>query len=142
MEKQTQVSEAETEALRQTYAALNRNDIDAAVAALDTQVDWIEPAEYTGGATVHGKDAVKAHLLRARATWAEGSCEPERFVVAGDQIIVLIHVHVRLKNETAWRDGRHAAVFTFSNGKATEMRIFDDTREAFAWCGLEAGEAD
>src|SRR5262245_43219382 len=125
-----------TEALKELYAALNRNDIEAAVNALDPQIAWIEPAEYTGGATVHGREAVAAHLKRARATWAEGSCEPERFVVAGDKVVVFIHVHVRLKTETEFRDGRHAAVYTFRDGKAIEMRIFDDERDALEWAGV------
>jgi len=128
----------EIAALKATYAAINRNDIDAAVEPFDPQIAWIEPAEYTGSATCHGRDAVEAHLKRARATWAEGSCEPERFVVAGDRIVVLIRVHVRLKGETDWREGVHAAVYTFRDGKAVEMRIVDDPQEALASVAMPA----
>jgi len=67
---------------------------------------------------------------------AEGSCEAERFSAAGDKIVVHIRVRVRLKHETDWREGRHAAVYTFRNGKAVEMRIFDDTQEALDWAGV------
>ena len=35
---------AETEALREAYAALNRNDIPASVKAFDPQIEWTEPA--------------------------------------------------------------------------------------------------
>jgi len=127
---------AETEALKETYAALNRNDIEAAVRPFDVQIVWIEPAGYSPDGTYHGLAAVKAHLSKARSTWAEGRCEAERFIVAGDRIIVLIYVHVRLEHETEWREGRHAAAYTFRNGKAIEMRIFDDQREAFEWAGV------
>jgi hypothetical protein len=34
-----------------------------------------------------------------------------------------------------------AAVYTFRNGKATEMRIFDDHRQALEWAGIEASDA-
>ena len=141
MDKLTPSVAVETDALRETDAALNRNDIEATVKAFDAQIAWIEPAEYPGGGTYHGHAAVKAHLSRARGTWAEGSCEPERFIVAGDKVIVFIHVRVRLKHETEWREGRHAAVYTFRNGKATEMRIFDDKRQALEWAGVEASDA-
>ena len=134
MDKPTPPLAAETEALRATYAALNRNDIEAAVKPFDTEIAWIEPPEY--GATCHGRAAGKAHLSRARGTWAEGSCEAERFSAAGDKIVVHIRVRVRLKHETDWREGRHAAVYTFRNGKAVEMRIFDDTQEALDWAGV------
>jgi ketosteroid isomerase-like protein len=90
MDNLTSSLAAETEALRETYAALNRNDIEATVKASDPRIAWIEPAEYPGGGTYHGHAAVKAHLSRARGTWAEGSCEPERFLVAGDKVIVFI----------------------------------------------------
>jgi ketosteroid isomerase-like protein len=138
MGKLTPSLAAETAALRETYAALNRNDIKAAIEAFDPRITWIEPADYPSGGTYHGLAAVKAHLSRARATWAEGSCEPERFVVAGDKVIVFLRVRVRLKAETEWREGAHAAVYTFRNGKAIEMRIIDDEREALEWAGAEA----
>ena len=130
---------AETEALRETYAALNRNDIEAAVRPFDPQIVWIEPSDYPMGGAHHGRATVHAHLAKARNTWAEGACEAERFIVAGDKIVVSIYVHVRLKHETEWREGRHAAVYTFRNGKAVEMRIFDDEREALEWAGAAPG---
>ena len=61
----------ETELLQRTYAALNRNDIQAMVEAFDPQVEWIEPVEYPSGGTYRGLAAVKAHLSDSRATWAE-----------------------------------------------------------------------
>ena len=86
-------------------------------------------------------EAVKAHLTWARDTWAEGRCEAERFIDVGDKIVVFIHVRVKLKTETEWREGRHASVYTFRNGLATEMRIFDDEQEALEWAGAKASEA-
>ena len=133
MDKLTPSLRAETDALRATYSALNRSDIEAAVDAFDPEIAWIEPAEYPGGGTYHGHAAVKAHLSRARGNWAEGSCDLERFIVAGDKVVVFIHVRVRLKHETEWREGRHAAVYTFRNGKSVEMRIFDDKQQALEW---------
>src|SRR6266705_2371602 len=88
---------AETEALRKAYAAFNRNDIAATVEAFDPQIEWTEPAEFPGGGTYHGHEGVKAYLSQSRARWAEGRSEPERFIVAGDKIIVFVHVRARLK---------------------------------------------
>jgi ketosteroid isomerase-like protein len=131
MDKPTPSLATETAALREAYAALNRNDIEATVKAFDSQIAWIEPAEY--GGTYLGVEAVKAHLSQSRDAWAEGTCEPERFITVGDKVIVDIYVHVRLKNETEWREGRHAAVYTFRNSKAIEMRIFDEPQRALEW---------
>ena len=133
---------AETEALRDAYAALNRNDIPAMVDAFDPQIEWTEPDEFAGGGTQRGRAAVQAHLSWARGTWAEGRCEPERFVVAGDKIVVFVHVRVRLQDEAEWREGRLADVYTFRDGKAIQKRSFADRQQALEWAGVEAPAAD
>ena len=93
------------------------------------------PAHPQGG-TYRGLAAVTAHVSKGRGTWAEGSCEPERFIVAGDRVIVLAHVRVRLKHETEWREGRTADVYTFRDGKAIQFYTFFDERQAFEWAGV------
>jgi len=60
-------------ALREAYVAFNRGDMDAAVASLDPQIEWTEPAEFPGGGTYHGRDAAKGYLTQSRAAWAESS---------------------------------------------------------------------
>lgn len=131
----------EAEALRAAYAALNRNDIPGFVAVFDPQIERIEPADFPQGGTYHGLEAVKAHVSKGRGTWAEGRCEPERFIVAGDRIIVLVRVRVRLKHEMEWREGRIADVYTFRNGRAIQFRTFADERQALEWAGVKASGA-
>lgn len=120
-----------TEILRELYAALNRGDIAAVVKDFDPDIVWIEP--FNNPDTYRRRDVVQAHFTQARSNWAEGSCEPERFVVAGDKIVVFLHIHVRLKSETEWREGRHAAAYTFRDGKIVEMRIIEDDQQALKW---------
>ena len=102
---------AETKALREAYAAFNRNDVAAFVRIFDPQIEWVEPVEFLGGGTYRGLDVVLAHLTKSRQAWAEGSCQPQRIIVAGDRIIQFVDVHVRLKHETAWRDGQVVEVY-------------------------------
>jgi len=71
--------------LRAAYAAFNRGDFNAAVAALDPKIEWTEPTEFPGGGTCHGREAVKKYLMQSGAGWAEGSSESERFKTAGDR---------------------------------------------------------
>ena len=129
---------AETKGLKEAYAALNRNDIPNFVKIFDEDIEWVEFAESPGGGTYKGRAAIEAHATQARGTWAEGSCEPERFIVAGDKIVVFVYVHVRLKSETEWREGRIADVYTFRNGKVIHMRNFFDRAQALEWAGAEA----
>ncbi len=142
MSKVTTSRAAETEALREAYAALNRNDIPGFAAVFDPQIERIEPAEFPQGGTYHGLAAVTEHVVKGRGTWAEGGCEPERFIVAGDRVIVFVHVRVRLKDETEWREGRIADVFTFRNGKAIQFRTFAEEQQALEWVGVKASDAN
>lgn len=130
----------EVEALRNGYAALNRGDVEGFTAAFAPDFVCIEPASFPMGGTYRGLPDATAHFASARDAWAEGVCEPVRFIVAGDKVVVLVHVHVRLKHETEWREGRLADVYTFRNGKAVEMRIFADQQDAIAWAGAAAPE--
>jgi ketosteroid isomerase-like protein len=84
--------------LRAAYAAFNRGDIEAAVQSLDPQIDWSEPAEFPGGGTYYGREAVKRYLTQSRAAWAEASSEPERFITSGNRIVVFVHARVRAKD--------------------------------------------
>lgn len=137
MDEQTPALAAEVEAVKETYAAINRNDIPAALKHFDPQMEWIEPPDYPGGGTHRGHAAVLANISKGRNTWAEGSCELERFIVAGDKIVVFVHARVRLHDHTDWIDGRFADVYTFRNGKAIQMRSFGERQEALEWVGVK-----
>ena len=127
---------AEENILRAAYAALNRGDVAGFVRGFDPQVERVE---LFSGECYHGLAAVTEHVARGRGTWAEGECHPQRFLVAGDRVVVLVDVRVRLKNEKDWRTGRLADVFTFRDGRIIEFRSFGDEREGLEWAGVTAG---
>jgi uncharacterized protein len=125
------------EALRRAYAAFNRNDIPATVEALDPQIEWVEPAEFPGGGTYHGHAGVMAYLTQSRAACAEVHSEPERFIVAGDKIVVFVHARVLPKGSSEWQEVRLADVYTFKAGTAVQMHAFADRRQALDWAGAK-----
>lgn len=127
----------ETEALRQAYADLNRNNLEGFAEIFDPQIERIEPPEFPLGGAYHGLEAVKAHVSQGRSTWAEGSCEPTRFVAAGDKIVVFVQIRVRLKDKTDWIEGRIADVYTWRNGKVIQFRTFGDEHQALEWAGVK-----
>src|SRR5690349_24380731 len=86
-------SSAEIESLKAAYAALNRNDIPGFLAVFDPQVERFEPPGFPEGQRFLGIDAFAEHTKRARGTWAEGTCEPRRFIAAGEKVVVSCHVH-------------------------------------------------
>lgn len=137
MNEPTSTFAAEIAALRNAYAALNRGDVPGFVRLFDANIERIE--EFPSGSTHHGLAAVTAHVATARATWAEGGCEPQRSCVAGERVILFVNVRVRLKTETTWREGRTVDIYTFRNGKVVEFRTFIDERQALQWAGFSVG---
>ncbi|HEV8041681.1 MAG TPA: nuclear transport factor 2 family protein [Bryobacteraceae bacterium] len=124
-------------ALRRAYDAFNRGDIDTTVEPLHPDIEWTEPSEFPGGGTYRGHAGVKGYLAQSRANWAEGRSEPERFIAAGDRIVVFVYVRARTKDSTDWTEIRLADVYTFSQGKAVSMRAFADRTQALQWVGIE-----
>ena len=105
----------ETEALKEFFAAINRNDVQAITKDFDPEILRIEPEGFpTAG--VYGIAEVQEHVRKGRATWAEGTCQPEKFLVNGDKVVVYLHAWVRLKDATEWVGGRFADGFVFRNG--------------------------
>lgn len=132
----------ETNAVREAYAALNRNDISAFLELFDSDIERVELLGAPSGVAYHGLAEMEAHVLKARGAWVEGSCEPERFSFVGDRIVVSVYVHVRLQNETEWRDGRVTDVFTFRNGKVIQFYSFIDEGQALEWAGRRCPDAN
>jgi len=125
------------EALREAYAAFNRGDVDSAVQSLDPQIEWIEPAEFPGGGTYHGREEAKRYLAQSRAAWAEVISEPVEFIPVDNRIVVFVHARVRPKDKNEWQAVDLADVYTFQNGKATAMRAFTNRQDALAWSGIK-----
>lgn len=134
---------AEIDAIRQAYAALNRGDVAGFVQMFDPQIERIErldPANFPSGRAFHGLTAVTEHVTQGRATWAEGGCHPQEFIVNANRVLVLVDVRVRVKDETQWREGRVADGYAFRNGKAIAFHTFGDERQAREWAGIEGSD--
>jgi len=123
--------------LRGAYAAFNRGDMDAAVQALDPQIEWREPAAFPGGGTYRGREAVKQYLAQSRAGWAEGSSEPVQFIAAGERMVVFVQARFRNKGSSEWHEVNLADVYTIREGKIVEMHAFADRQEALRWAGVQ-----
>lgn len=123
----------EAESLRDAYAALNRGDIDGFMKIFDPEILRVEFEGSPRAGIFQGFDEVREHVIRGRSTWAEGGCEPQRYIVAGDKVIVAVHVSVRLKGEADWLEGDVADGFLFRDGKVIEFRTFADESEALRW---------
>ena len=84
---------------------------------LDLNVEWVEPAEFPGGGAYYGVEGAKQYLIQSRAAAAEVISEPEKFIAAGNRIVVFVHARVLPKGSNAWQDVR-LGMFTRLNTDA------------------------
>jgi ketosteroid isomerase-like protein len=110
------------------YAAYARGDIEAAVAGLHPEVEWIEPDEFPNGGRRQGPAAVAEYLRSAREMWAELVSERSAVRRGGD-IVIIHHVSGRLVDGTE-HEATVADVFTVRDGQAVRMRAYADPAEA------------
>ena len=131
----------ETQALERFFAAINRNDMQAVTRDFDRQIVRIEPEGFPTAGTYRGINDVQEHVAKGRGTWAEGTCNPEKYLVNGDKVVVYLHARVRLKDSTDWVGGRFADGFEFRNGKIIQYVSFGERLDALKWAGLEDQKA-
>ena len=127
----------EIEVLAQLFAAINRNDMQAITKDFDPQIVRIEPEGFPTSGTYRGIAVVQEQITKGRGTWAEGTCQPEKFLVNKDKVVVYVHVWVRLKDSTEWIDARFADGFVFHNRKITQYLSFGERGDALRWAGIE-----
>jgi ketosteroid isomerase-like protein len=128
---------ANIEALEQFYAAINRNDMQAITRDFDPQIVRTEPEGFPTAGTYRGTEEVREHVKRGRGTWAEGTCQPEKFFANEDKVVVYLHARVRLHDSTDWVGGRFADGFVFRGGKITQYLSFGERVDALRWAGIE-----
>jgi ketosteroid isomerase-like protein len=130
----------QTEALKEFFAAINRNDMHAITKDFDPEIVRIEPEGFPAAGTYRGIKEVQEHVAKGRGTWAEGTCEPEGFFENGDKVVVYLHARVRLRDSNEWIDGRFADGFVFRDGKIIDYRSFGDRANALEWAGIKGAE--
>ena len=127
----------EVDALKQFFAAINRNDMQAMIKDFDPGIVRIEPEGFPTAGTYRGIPEVQEHVRKGRGSWAEGTCDPEKFLQNGDKVVVYLHAHVRLHGSTEWVGGRFADGFVLRNGRIVEYLSFGERSQALIWAGIE-----
>lgn len=114
-----------TDTLRGGYEAFGRGDIAAVLAIFDPGIEWYAPEELPGGGTYRGPEAVAGFFAGLSEHYEELAVLPDRFLDAGDQVVVEGHHRGKI-NGTPFEIG-FAHVWTLSDGRAVRFREYMDT---------------
>jgi ketosteroid isomerase-like protein len=117
------------DAVRRSYEAFARDDLDAVVADMHDEIEWHQAQGLPHGGVYHGLPAVRRAIFEPldEEWWDEFSADPSEFLEAGADIVVLGRYRGRAKETGKTLDVPFAHIWTFSGGKAVRFRQFLDT---------------
>jgi ketosteroid isomerase-like protein len=137
------MSEENVDLLRPAYALFNLNAVvDGKLDALfdeiaDPEIVIIPPPVYPDEASsFRGLEESKAFFRRLAEVWEDWRFVPEDFLAAGDYVVVIGYLHAKGKGSGAEIDTPGAHVWSFRDGKATQVQVHLNRGEALEAAGL------
>jgi ketosteroid isomerase-like protein len=131
------MSQENVEMVRTLLRAFDRADYEAALEALDSEIEWQVPPGISIGREVYrGRDEVQRGFAEWLAAWDTFRFEPEEMLDRGDHVVLGgmqvsrgrgSGIEVRLPT---------FHVFTLRDGKVTRHRSYRDRSEALEAVGL------
>ena len=118
------------EAVRSSYEAFGRGDLDGALAMMDDEIEWHQAQGLPHGGLYHGLAAVRAAVFDPldEEWWDEFDATPAEILIGGDHAVVLGRYTGRAKGTGRPLDVPFAHVWRFRDGRAVRFHQFTDTR--------------
>jgi len=117
------------ELVRRSYAAFDRDDLDAVLADMHPDIEWHQAQGLPHGGLYHGVDEVRRNIFEPldEEWWSEFSAAPEQFLDAGAEIVVIGRYHGIAKGTGKVLDVPFVHIWTVEGDKAVRFRQFLDT---------------
>jgi uncharacterized protein len=113
------MSQENVEILKRAYAAFNRHDFDAALEAVDPDVEWHQITQFPDRAVYRGREDMRDRFWNQQLVeqFEDFRIDVEEFVDAGDHVVMIGHIvahgsasgvpiRLRVVNVLEMRDGK------------------------------------
>jgi ketosteroid isomerase-like protein len=121
------MSAEDVKTIQNAYDSFGRGDIPAVLSNFAADAEWIEPAGLPFSGTHRGPQAVADNVFSMLPRdWDEFSVVAERFLDAGDAVVVISRFRGQAKAGGSL-DVQAAQVFELRDGKIIRMQHFADT---------------
>ena len=116
--------------IRSSYTALNRGDVEAALAALHRDAVWTESAELPGSDRFEGRQEIERFLAGFLEHWDVFHQEVTSVIVEGDRALAMITLTAVGRESGAEVRARYAHVWTMREGLGAAVDAFYDPERA------------
>jgi ketosteroid isomerase-like protein len=117
--------------------AINRGDVDTAVAVCDPEIEFLSVLAVSGKAYV-GHAGIREYFDDVASHWAEWRVEVHRVAQAHDgRVAIVMTMHVRGKESGAVLSEETCHVWTLRDGKLRRNQPYRDADEALRTLGIE-----
>jgi uncharacterized protein len=131
------MSEGNVELVRTLLSAFDRADYEAALEALDAEIEWqVPPGIAIGREVYRGRDEVQRGFAEWLGAWDAYRFEPEEMLDHGDHVVVAGMQIGRGRGSGVEVTLPTFHVFTLRDGKITRHRSYRDRTEALDPAGL------
>jgi ketosteroid isomerase-like protein len=128
------MSQENVELVRSIFLAWLRGEM--ATDGFDPEIAMIESSAIPGATSAYGIDAVRRYMASFANYWDAIRFEPQEFIDAGEQVIVIARLVGRGKSSGVQVDRVWAYVWTVRDGKALRMEGYASREQALRAAGL------
>jgi ketosteroid isomerase-like protein len=124
---------------RRGYEAFSAGDLEAVLEFIDPDV---QVEIHTGRPdlpeteTLHGHAGFLENLRQLTEVFDEIEIEPEEFIEAGENLVVVVHAAGRGKGSGIRVENRVTHIWTIRDGMATRFRVYSSKEQALEAAGL------
>ena len=125
-----------TRLVQGAYEAFGRGDMPALAEVMADDIEWVNPGDPDtdpNAGTFEGKEAVLGWFGGLASTLDFTTFEPREFIAQNDKVVSLVYAEATVRNTGRTVASHEAHVWTFRNGKLSQVRIYSPiTAEAAA----------
>lgn len=122
--------EANVDALKRGYAALNRGDLSVVRELLDPEIEWREASPSPDAGTHRGRDSFERFLRGWLESFDEFQVVPEEILEREGRLIAVVHQTGKGRSSGLRVDARLAHVWTVESGKAVRWEAVAKPEDA------------
>jgi ketosteroid isomerase-like protein len=131
------MSQENLEIVRCIYDRWAEGDFQAGRELLDPGITTVWAQDFPTAGIYHGPEGHAAAMREWLSAWTDLTLEAERFVDAGESVVVPFVVRARGRESGAEVERRWAHAWTLHDGRVVRFEVHLETREALEAVGLK-----